>query len=285
MEHVSDERRYGGVDRPFVGYAQPLSRLQVSWGAVLAGAVTTLAVSIILWALALAIVLTATHITVDSFMGSTIALWIVAIATTLIGAFVGGMVAGYLPGNPRRAVTATHGFLSWCVAFLAAAVFQMALIGGLTSTVTNAALTTTSAAVQTAGSAAGATGGPTTLSQRATNVLESLGYTPVEANRMVKDAQASIQRSLHGGTPAATANAAATKARSIGSSILNGLALYTWLWWGTWFVSAFLSVIGAAAIVTRVRHVPEDEREAELEHEHAGEHHGIFGRRHAHEHP
>lgn len=280
MEHVSDERRYGGADRPFVGYAQPLSRLQVSWGAVLAGAVTTLAVSIILWALALAIVLTATHITVDSFVGSTIALWIVAIATTLIGAFVGGMVAGYLPGNPRRAVTTTHGFLSWCVAFLAAAVFQIALIGGLTRTTTDAVLTTSSAAMQTAGTAA-AGGGAATLSQRATNLLESLGYTPVEANRMVKGAQADIQRSLHGGGTAGPA--AATQARNIGKSVLNGLALYTWLWWGTWFVSAFLSILGAAVVLPRVRLVPEHERE--VEHEHVEERHGLFGRRHAHEHP
>jgi hypothetical protein len=275
MEHVSDERRYVGADRPsasderihgggggpFVGYAQPLSRLQVSWGAVLAGAVTTLAVSTILWLLALAIVLTATHMTFDSFAGSAIALWIVAIATTLIGAFIGGMVAGYLPGNARRSVTITHGFLSWCVAFLVAAVFQIAMVGAITRTTSNALITTTGAAMQTAG---GAVGGQATLSQKATNVLQSLGYPPAEANRMVRNAQADIQRSLHGGTTAG----AATQARSVGNTIVDALALYTWLWWGTWFVSAFLSVLGAAIVVARVRHVPEHEREVEYEYEH-----------------
>jgi hypothetical protein len=280
MEHVSDERRYVGADRPsvsdervhggdrpFVGYAQPLSRLQVSWGAVLAGAVTTLAVSAILWLLALAIVLTATHMTFDSFAGSTIALWIVAIGTTLIGAFIGGMVAGYLPGNARRSVTIAHGFLSWCVAFLVAAFFQIAMVGAITRTTTNALITTTGAAMQTAG---GAVGGQATLSQKATNVLQSLGYPPAEASRMVKNTQADIQRSLHGG--AATGATAATQARSVGNTILDALALYTWLWWGTWFVSAFLSILGAAIMVGRVRHVPEHERDVEYEYEHEHRH-------------
>src|SRR4051794_30566507 len=82
-------------------YAEPLSGLRVSWGAILAGAVATLAVALILWALALAIVLTVTNADVGSVRASAIALWIAGIATTLIGAFVGGALAGYLPGNPR----------------------------------------------------------------------------------------------------------------------------------------------------------------------------------------
>src|SRR4051812_249031 len=105
-------------DATIATYAQPLSRLQVSWGSILAGAVTVLAVSLILWAFALAIILTATSASVGSVKGSLIAALICGIVTTLIGSFVGGAVAGYLPGNPRRSITVAHAFLAWAIAFL-----------------------------------------------------------------------------------------------------------------------------------------------------------------------
>src|SRR5579884_3603061 len=102
---------------------------RINWGAVLSGTVTILAVSLILWALALAIISLATHPDASSLKGAAIAAWICAMATTLVGAFVGGMVAG---GSPRAGgvrLAMAHGFVSWGLALLASFVFQMFLLG------------------------------------------------------------------------------------------------------------------------------------------------------------
>src|SRR5262245_19101116 len=119
-------------------YAQPLSGLRVSWGSILAGAVTMMAVSLILWALALAIVLTASHATFGSFKGGVMALWICAMVTTLIGGFVGGALAGYLPGNRSRIIAVLHGFLAWCVAFVIASAVEWGTLAQTTRSATNA---------------------------------------------------------------------------------------------------------------------------------------------------
>ncbi len=124
-------------------YAEPLSGLRVSWGSVLAGAITTLAVSLILWALALAIVSLAAHADAHSMRSSGIALWICAMGATLVGAFVGGWFAGYLPGNPRPSLGAMHGFLAWAMAFVLSFAFQFFVIRGVAATAANAFMTGT----------------------------------------------------------------------------------------------------------------------------------------------
>lgn len=273
MEHVSDERPimgderpFIGDERPFIGYALPLSRLQVSWGSILAGAVTTLAVSIILWALALAIVLTATSATLSSLGGSLVALSILGIVTTLIGGFVGGAIAGYLPGNPRRIISAAHGFLAWGVAFLVAVMFQLSFVQFMARTTTSAVIQTTGAAVQTVSR-------PMDLAARAQTVLESLGYTRAQAAAMIGEAKADMQRGVRQGT---TGAAAANQARDAAQSFINGGAVYAWLWFGTWFIAGALSMLGASLVVSRVRQVPRREREfirQDVEYPPVGTHH------------
>jgi hypothetical protein len=110
----------------------------VSWGSVLAGAVATLAVSLILWALALGIVALATHPAAGSLRGSAIALWVCAMGTTLIGAIVGGWLAGYLTGSPHSGIGAVHGFLAWAVALIITFAFQFAMIRGAAMAATSA---------------------------------------------------------------------------------------------------------------------------------------------------
>jgi hypothetical protein len=114
MQNVVEEsrERWSRTD------AEPLSALRVSWGAVLAGTVTILGVSVILWALALAIISLVARPNPVSLGNSAFALWICGMAATLIAAFIGGWLAGYLPGNGRRAIGVAHGFLAWCVAML-----------------------------------------------------------------------------------------------------------------------------------------------------------------------
>jgi hypothetical protein len=258
-------------ERPVATYAQPLSRLQVSWGSILAGAVALLAVSGLIWSLCLAIILSATHATVGSVKGALVAAYVTAILTTLIGAFVGGMVAGYLPGNPRRIVSMAHAFLAWAVAFVFAAFLHLGLLGGSARTTAEVATSTVSAAVQSAGAAvggaAGAAGGPAGIEQKATGLLEELGYSSAEARSMVASARGDMQQILRGQGPKAEqvqtgAQQVATQARGALDTIISWSAGYVWLWWLTWTAACALAMAGAATVMARTRRIPERERAA-----------------------
>ncbi|MFT3765498.1 MAG: hypothetical protein QM820_08295 [Minicystis sp.] len=253
-------------ERPVATYAQPLSRLQVSWGSILAGALSLTALSLLVWALCLAIILSATNASVSSVKGALIAGAVTSIVSTLIAAFVAGMVAGYLPGNPRRVISVAHGFLAWSVAFVISAVVHASVLSGATRTAVQAVTATTSAAVQSAGSAVGgAAGGQMALDQRAVSLLETLGYTPAESRSMVSSARGDLQQILRGQGPQAAqvqsgAQQAATQVRGALDTLINWSAGYMWMWFGTWLVAGVLAMIGAASVVNRTRRVPERER-------------------------
>jgi hypothetical protein len=238
----------------FHTYAEPLSGLRVSWGSVLAGAVAALAVALILWALALAITMTATSSTPASIKGSFIALWICAMVTTLAGALVGGLLAGYLPGNPSRMIGAVHGFLAWALAFLIAFAIQLTVIGALTRATTEAAMTTAGIAAETAGAAVGGlAGGQMALDRKAYDLLRSLGFSDAESKQMVSSARSHLQESLRSGAPpmgrpsreapsaAPPSGADITHAMNVSIGWIAGLS---WSWFGTWFISAALAIVG-----------------------------------------
>ncbi len=252
-------------ERPVVPYAQPLSRLQVSWGSILAGALTSLAVGSILWLLCLAIIFTATGASVDALYRAGVATWITGLICALIGAYAGGMVAGYLPGNPRRSITIAHGFLAWCLSFVLALLVQLSLFRGIVQTATSAAVTTASTAVQATGAAAGAaSGGQVPLDQKAYNLLLSLGYTPAEAQRMVGQARGQLSGIVRGqsNAPSEAAAQAGAAARGALDSALSGLSVYTWVTFIVWALAAALSMLGARNVLSRVRKVPILERES-----------------------
>lgn len=245
-------------NRPFRSYAQPLAGLQVSWGSLLSGAVAALGIAAILWALGFAITMTATNASWSSILGALEALWIIAMATTLVGAFVGGLVAAYLAGNPRRIVGAAHGFLAWCVAFLVASFLGWAAFGNTVALVTHTATTAASAAVETTGAAVGgavggAAGSTTSLMQRAEDVLVSLGYTRAEAATMVHDAQIDIQNTLRGPAIENKATGVATRARNVTNTVIDWGAGLGWSWWGTWFASLMLAIAGGLLPAGRLR--------------------------------
>jgi hypothetical protein len=244
METVTtDQNRLGHT------YAEPLSGLRVSWGAVLAGAVALLAVSLVIWAACLAIVMTATHANADSIKGSLIALWICSIVTTLIGAYVGGSVAGYLPGNTSKAIASLHAFLAWGVAFLVTALFEFALVAEITQGVTQNAVTAVSAATQAAGATVGgvAAGAPN-LADRAVGMLESLGYSTQDATRMVHDARSQLQSVLHGQTQRPSTEPVANAA----NAVLSCFAAVAWVWFGTWLLAGVLAILGGISVRRRL---------------------------------
>jgi hypothetical protein len=245
------------TERTVIGYAQPLSRLQVSWGSILAGAITTLAVAFILWMLSMAIIWTAMEPTIASVRGGLLAAWITGMVSVIAGAFFGGVIAGYLPGNPRRLITCAHGFLAWCTAFLVASLIQLAVIGGFARVTTDALVSTASAAVQTTGQAI--TGGPTNLEQRAQALLTMLGYTQPEVRAMVDAAKADLQSAVRGRGPLPDG----ARARGALDTFFAAAAVYTWLGFATWIIAAGMSVIGALAVLKRVRLVPQREQTRE----------------------
>jgi len=252
--------------RSVATYAQPLSRLQISWGSVLAGTLVSLAVSYIVWALCLAIIVSATSATVGAIKGAVIAAFVTSVVTTMLGAFVGGMVAGYLPGNPRRLISVAHGFIAWSVALVFSALLHLSFLGGATRTAAQVLTTTTSAVVQSAGSAVGgAAGNAGALDQKAVSLLETLGYSPAEAAAMVSSARGDLQQVLRGEGPKSQqlqsgAQQAATQARGALDTLLSWTAGYLWLWWATWLAAGLLAVAGATVVVARTRRIPERER-------------------------
>jgi hypothetical protein len=179
------------------------------------------------------------------------------------------MVAGYLPGNPRRIVSMAHAFVAWAVAFVLSAFLHVAVLGSAVRTTAEVVASTTSAAVQSAGAAvggaAGATAGPAGLEQKATGLLEMLGYSPAEARTMVAGARDDVQQILRGQGPKAqqvqtSAQQVAMQARGALDTMLSWLAGYVWLWWATWTLAGVLAMAGAAAVVERTRRIPERER-------------------------
>jgi hypothetical protein len=110
--------------------AEPSYRSRVSWGAVMAGTVTILAVTVILWALALAIVSLVLRPIPVSLERGAVALWICAMVATLVGAYVGGMVAGGWSRFAGRTGAMAHGFVAWGLALLVSFVFDLYVMGG-----------------------------------------------------------------------------------------------------------------------------------------------------------
>jgi hypothetical protein len=202
--------------RPAFGtYAEPLSGLRVSWGSVLAGSVTLLAVSAMVLALALGIVSILSHPTLPSLKGSAIALWVCGMAATILGAFAGGWLAGYLPGSTRPGLGVVHGFLSWALALVVSLGFQLFILRATLVAATNTAIE--------AGVA-------------------------LEAARGAPDDGAPDSAG-----PAPRTEASRGDSYATGRTALNYVAGFGWSWFGTWFVAGVLAMAGASAGVRRLR--------------------------------
>ena len=88
---------------------------RISWGAVFAGAVTALAVLILLNLLGLAIGMSTINPTTEDNalkgLGIGTAIWFGL--SNLVALFAGGWVAGRLCGFPKKSTSMIHGFLAW----------------------------------------------------------------------------------------------------------------------------------------------------------------------------
>lgn len=107
---------------------------QVSWGAVFAGVVVSLAVQLILNLLGVGVGAS----TIDPLMGDNPSAKTFSIGAGLwwtvsgvIAAFAGGHVAGRLAGKPRESTTSWHGLVAWAMATLVVFYLITTAVGGL----------------------------------------------------------------------------------------------------------------------------------------------------------
>jgi hypothetical protein len=223
-------------------YAEPLAGLRVSWGAILAGALASLGVSLLLWGLAFAIVVTVSSRTGAALRHDLVALWLSAILATLVGACAGGFLAGYLPGSGRRAIGGIHGFLSWAAAFLLVSMLEAVAVANVMNP--RAGFAERAALEREATGMVGEDApGRTMLA-----MLEALGYTRAEAARIVGGRAAvgalpmvgprdEYRDFLHG-------PGAGRVLRAYGP-------LLAWSWFGTSAVSGALAIASAAGATRR----------------------------------
>ena len=106
---------------------------RISWGAILAGALTAFSLAFLLNLLGWGIGLTSINpfTDMDPFQGLGIATLIWWILSNLAALFVGGLVAARTAGLPSSADGGIHGFLSWGV-YLVVSVFVLTSIAGST---------------------------------------------------------------------------------------------------------------------------------------------------------
>lgn len=102
-----------------------VNRPNVSWGAIIAGAMIAIAVQILLMSLGAGFKLVIDPTNVMSLdQASLLKIGGFTVAANLVAIFIGGYVAGRFGGFPLRSVSALHGLCSWALV----AVFSMIVI-------------------------------------------------------------------------------------------------------------------------------------------------------------
>jgi hypothetical protein len=187
---------------------------RVSWGAILAGVAAALVVQVVLNVLGIGVGAASLDApgagdnpSAGGFaLGATI--WWVA--SGVIGAFAGGVVAGRLCGAGSRSTASWHGFVAWCVSTLVVIYLLTSAVGGLLGGTVGAlggalgglgraAATTVSSVAQGAGQAAGGANGDALQAQVRRLV------NPNDAQGVESDIASYIRASVNGNAQAAAA--------------------------------------------------------------------------------
>jgi hypothetical protein len=155
---------------------------QVSWGAVIAGAVVAIAVGLMLNALGAGVGATTVDATARnspsaSSLGIGAAIWI--LISNLIGLAVGGYVAARLSGTSDNTDGTLHGLAVWGTTFLISAVLLGNLVAGVTSTAATSASNLLGGVAQGAGSVVSAAG-QQAASRVDTGTLQSTAQAAVD---------------------------------------------------------------------------------------------------------
>lgn len=131
-------------------------RRQASWGSIIAGVFTTMAVSLVMAVLGIAFGFTVIEPTSSepfSGLGMTFGIW--SVVSILLSLIAGGFIAGFF--SPGKG--AEHGFLVWAVVLLVASFFSTLAVGSAMHMVGSAVKTVGSGAATVASGAASGIGG------------------------------------------------------------------------------------------------------------------------------
>jgi hypothetical protein len=155
--------------------------------------------------------------------------------TTLVGAFFGGWLAGYLPGSLRRDIALAHGFLAWALAFVVAFAFQLVVLRGALVTATNAL-----------------------ADAAAVSSTEVAPMTPGEPGLVEPGRPAPPSMRGQTLTPSTPAREDLAYAGRVALDYLRGAG---WSWFGTWFLAGIAALAGASVAARRLRLPPREEYE------------------------
>jgi MFS family permease len=113
------------ITREIIDRRQPI----MSWGAVFAGAIVSVALWVVLQMLGMGVGLAAIHVDDagslrDVGIGTTV--W--TLAAPFVAMFVGGSIAGRLSGSAHRTVGAMHGFVMWAVTSVVGLLATVAMV-------------------------------------------------------------------------------------------------------------------------------------------------------------
>ncbi len=162
--------------------APPSLRRRVSWGAIIAGAIVAVVVSITLNTLGVAVGASAVNLAQGSTpsaasFGVGTGVWLVL--SNLIALAIGAYVAAHLSGVAERSDAALHGLSVWALATLIAAVLLGSVAGGVVSTIGSGAASIVGGTVSGMGSLLGGAGGivarttsPSTLQSTAQQLID-----------------------------------------------------------------------------------------------------------------
>lgn len=212
---------------------------EISWGAVIAGAIIGLVVQLILNVVGIGIGLsTVNAVAGDSPSASSISIgagiwWVIS---GIIAAGIGGYLAGRLSGKPSQSTTAYHGLISWAVSVLVVVYLVSSAASGVVG---------------------GAFSGATTMLGGAGKAIGSSAQTAVQAAapslNTISDPMSRIEdqvRSASGGQdPASLRDAAATSVRAALSGDPGQQAAAT---------------DKAAAALAKAQNIPVDEAKAQI---------------------
>jgi hypothetical protein len=113
--------------------AEPAALRRVSWGAIFAGTIATIAVQLLLNLLGAGVGAATIKPIEGQEPGQGLAIgaavWFVV--SVIISLFIGGWIAGRLSGNPNKQECALHGGVTWALSSLALVYLLSTAIGGL----------------------------------------------------------------------------------------------------------------------------------------------------------
>lgn len=224
---------------------------RISWGAVFAGTIVAIMVSLVLGLLGIGIGAATINPMSEQQpaqgLGMGAAIWWAI--TTLIAFFVGGYVAGRLAGVARRIDAMLHGIVTWGLAtlftlfLLGSAIGQ--LIGGTTSLLQGLAQSPATTRIQ---EPAGSQNWKESAKARLKEQLQKDGKTAAEADRAVEEWSQSLQR---GEIPEGAGAEVEQAAREAGSTVASGASKAAWGAFTVMILGALAGAFGGRIGISR----------------------------------